>query len=150
MVFGVYLFNDFFNNAIAINDEANPVGAHVFAAVHAFFNPGAIGLVRAFVFIGQQVERQAVLIGEFVVRLYAVGTYAYHHVASGLEGTVIIAQVACLGGTTRSVVFGVEIKRYFFAFELIKADGLAFLIGSAKVWGFIAHLGSAHKLFIWV
>lgn len=146
MIFGVYLFYYLFDIALFVNQKGYSVGTHVLAAVHAFFNPGAIGFMDAFAFVGNQVKRQTVFVGKFIVRLYAVAAYTNYFNALCLEAHFIVAKVTGLGGTTGSIVLWVKVQRYFFALKLIEADGFALLVEATEGWCLLANLWSAHSI----
>src|ERR1700731_3163874 len=63
-------------HAILVDQEGAAVDAHVFAAIHALFDPDAVALGYLAVRVGSEDEGQRVLLLELVVRGDRVARYA--------------------------------------------------------------------------
>src|SRR3546814_15872258 len=62
--------------SVGTDQEGCTIDAHVFAAVHAFFDPGAVGLADRAVLVRREREGTIVLLLEPVVSFHAVARYA--------------------------------------------------------------------------
>ena len=82
MVFGLdFLWtDDALHNAFFVNDEGRAEGTHVFTAIHALLAPYTKLFDQLLVCVGNQGEGEGVLLDEFLVRLFAIYTDAYHFV----------------------------------------------------------------------
>ncbi len=72
------LGKDLADHAPGIDDEGGSLNAHVFLAVHALLFPDAESRTDLFLGIGQERERQPMLLDELAVGLDAIGTDTDH------------------------------------------------------------------------
>lgn len=61
------------------------------------------------------------------MRVGTVDTHAYHLIAGIEQVLIIVAQIACLGGASRSRVFGIEVKGYVASGIVAAPDDVAVL-----------------------
>src|SRR5581483_7459298 len=106
-------------HALGVEQEGAAVDAHVLAAVHALFDPGAEGLAQLAVLVGQQGVGEAELGAEVVVRLHAVLGHA-DDVGAGL-GELLVQRGEFLPfeGAARGVVLGIEVHHQFLALVVL-------------------------------
>ena len=83
MVLGVHFAYDFLDAAFLVDFEGNTVCTHVFASVHALYDPGSLGFVDRMVLVGKQVKGQFVFVDKLLVRGRTVGADSQNAV-SGL------------------------------------------------------------------
>lgn len=142
--------------SFGVYDESCALGAHVFFAIHAFFDPDAIGFDDGAGFVAEEREGEGMLGREFRVALRRIDTDAENHGVFREDFGVPVADAAGLDGAAGSVVLGVKIEDDFFAAKAGEADGLAFSEDSAdggggEIGGGIAglefgfHTGNKHS-----
>lgn len=123
------------NQAVRVDDECRAFSAHVFFAIHAFFNPDAVGLDDGAGLVAEKRKGQLVLRDELRVARGRVDAHAINQRTLGEDGSVVVAHAASLRGASGRVVFRVEIEDYAFAAKAGEADGLAFSVVSADCGG---------------
>ena len=95
--------------ALRVDHERRAFDAHVGLAVHLALAPDAVALRHLVVRVGQQRERQAVLLLELHVRRLVVGADPEHDRPALTEGVVAIADPTGLRRASRRVVLGIEV-----------------------------------------
>ena len=85
MAVGIDLFENVLNFALGANDERGPRDAPDLLAVHVFLFHHAEGFGDFLVGVGQQSEREVVLLGKTLLRLGRVGGDAKQHGAGFLN-----------------------------------------------------------------
>src|SRR3972149_1573878 len=93
-----------------IDDEGRPLDAPVGAPELLLLLPHAVGFGHSVVRVGQQDERQIVLLRELRVRGRTVGAEADDYRVPLGVGGVVVAEAARLRGAARGVVFGIEVE----------------------------------------
>ena len=92
-------------------------------AVHLFQLDHVELPANRFVAIGDQLEREALLGLEVLVRLEAIPRDAEDDRVGGLELADLVAEVAALGGAARGAVLGIEIDHYLLATVVAETKG---------------------------
>ena len=110
-----HLAPDLADRPIRLDQEGRPLDAHVFASIHALFDPDAISFQRRFFLVGRQVHLKVMLGLEFVVALGAVGRHADQDDASGIELGLEPGKVDGFGRAAAGVVLGIEEEHHRFA-----------------------------------
>src|SRR5579883_2595963 len=126
--------------AVLVDQKGGAIDTHVFAAVQALLDPGAIFGADLSVLVGNQREVKLVLRLELVVTRYAVLADADNLRLEFLEGSRRIAKAAGFGRASRRVVLGIEIEDDWFAAELGKRELAATVGRCGEVRGFLAFI----------
>ena len=128
-------------SSLFINQEGVSHHPHVFAS-HELLQP--IALVEAGdgtgLRIGEQGERELVLVDEFVVGGRSVLADAQNADVVVFQLLPAIAKVAGLLGAAWGVVLGIEVQNNFLPAQGSQAEGIAVLIGKGEVGGGVADL----------
>ena len=138
--------------AIGSDDESGSLGAHVFFAIHAFFDPHAIGLNNPAGLVAQERKGKLVLCDEIRMGGRGVDAHAVDERPLGKDGVDAVAHAASLRRAPGCVVLRVEIKHDGFAAKLRESDGMGLHEGAAhgvgcEIWCSIAGLqGVFHGL----
>jgi len=122
------LGNHLLQNTVFVNHKRGSVGAVVLSAHELLQSPNAIRVVDAQLLIAEQVEFQAKLVDELVVRLCWVLADAQDLIAFFRQRIEVVVQVARLRSASRGVVLGVEIQDQLGAFELLQRPNVAVLV----------------------
>lgn len=85
MISDLHLFDDLLYPALFVNDKSSAHHAHVFTPTHFLELPNTIGIHDFLVGIGEQLERQVLLLREFTMRSLRIGTDTQHDIAFGLQ-----------------------------------------------------------------
>src|SRR4029079_5309599 len=101
---------DLLDHAVGPDDDGRPLDAHVLLAGEALLHPEAVALRQLVAGIGQEREREAVLLPEPRVRLLAVGADPEHQGARFPEGVPGVADPTCLLRAAGRVVALVEVQ----------------------------------------
>src|SRR6516164_6103362 len=88
---------------------SRPISAHVFLAIHAFFDPHAIRIYQRFIRVAEEGEGQAVIGNEFAVALHAIDAYA-EELCFRLDLAPGITEITGLFRTAGCFILGVKIK----------------------------------------
>lgn len=132
MVLRLWLENGVRNDPLLINQKRSPVGAVVLLAHELLQAPDPKRFVHRQIFIRQQLNRQAVLFGEFDVARHRIWADAQDGNASSFEGREVVTEVAGLGGAAGGHVFRVEIQGELAAGVVGEAADAAVLDGAAE------------------
>ena len=116
-----------------VDQHARALVAEVGAAVAVLLDPGAVLLGDLAALVGQQREREPVLVGELAQVLDRVGRDAQHDRVGGLVVGRVVARAARLGGAPRGVRLGVEVDEPPLAVEVGQADVVAVLVVEREV-----------------
>src|SRR5277367_6325393 len=130
----------------SVDQKGGAFDAHVFAPIHALFDPGAILLADSAVDIGGEDERQTMLLLELVVRGNRILGDADDDGAGPAVVRERITKAAGLGGAARGVVLWVEIKNHLFAAELDETDATVAVGRQGEIGGPFAELDT-HDAF---
>jgi len=101
-------FKHIHNHPFGINQESGSLHPEILTPVHFLQFPHVIQFAHLMVNIGQQAERQRVLLLEFCVRVRVVRADAQNGNARFFIRAVIIPEVARLLGTAGSIIFGIK------------------------------------------
>ena len=125
---------------VRTDEEGRADDPHELPAVEALLSPRAELLRDGVIRIDEQRERELVLRGELLVALLVVGGDPQHHRAALLEGGVLVAEVARLGGAARRVVLRVEVDDDVLPLEVAQLHGAAALVLQRERWSLLACL----------
>src|SRR5260370_13651807 len=128
------------HDAGCVDQKGAALDAHIFAAIHAFFDPGAVLLAHIGLGVGSEEEGQVVLLLELVVRCNRIFRYPDHHRIGPAVIRQRIAESAGLGGAAGGVILRVEIEHHFLALQLRQGDAAVAVGGQGKIGGFVANL----------
>jgi len=95
---------------VAGNDEGRPAHTALYDSVHQTRLPHSKQPAHIPILIGEQFDRQTVLIAKIGVSHAIVRTYAGHDAFFLLEIGIVITEVNCLTSTAGGVVTGVEVQ----------------------------------------
>jgi len=112
VIFGIYLCDDMLDNALLIDQEGGPAGAHILFAHELLKSPHLVVVHDLLIGVSHQREIQLELILEFLMAFFVIHAYAYDRDTAGGQRLCIISQVAGLCRTARRIVLGVKVKRY--------------------------------------
>jgi hypothetical protein len=96
--------------------------------------------------IGEEGEREAVLLPELDVGGLRVGADSEDGRAALLDLAVDVPQATCLRGTARSVVLGIEVEDDGAAAEIGQAHALAAVAGELEVGRLLSFLDHEREL----
>lgn len=134
MAFDFDLGVDLYDLALFVDDERRALNAHVFAAVHGFLLPRAVGLGDLVIFIANESEGQFELALEFVVRLHAVGADTKDDSVLSAEGLVGVAELTGFRRAARRIVFGIEIQHDVLAAKILQPNGAVTVGWRGEIW----------------
>src|SRR5438876_8520292 len=103
------LVPDFAYDALFINEEGFTFDAHILFAIHVLLTVDSVELGDDLVSIGKQRERQAIFVGELLVRSYIVGTDAQDDDPLFLHDMVRIAERARFLCAAWGIIFWIEV-----------------------------------------
>lgn len=106
-----------------------------------------IGLGHRAPDVGEQGERQAMLLGEGGMGGGVVHAHPHHLGAQGLELDPIVAELAGLLGAARGVVLGIEVQHHPVPAQALQGHRLAGGIGQGEVGRHLAALGRTGRFF---
>ena len=87
---------DTLNNAVFIDDESSAESTHIGASIHLLLTVHTECLNQFQVSIGNERERQFVLLNELLVRFLVLYAGSDDRVTLGFQVLVVVTQVACL------------------------------------------------------
>ena len=140
MVLGVHFADGINNHTLLVDDIRCAQCALGLAAVHLLHAPGLISLENCEVGVGNEGERQLILLLETLVRGSRVAAHAHHGLPECEETLVIVPQVAGLGSAARCAVLGVEIKHQLLAGKIRQANLVPVLVIALKPRGLCSNL----------
>lgn len=142
MVLGLHFLraDDALYNTLFVDDEGSTEGTHVLAPIQAFLTPHTKLIDQLLVCVGNQREGEGILFDKLLMRLFAIYADAYHFVAGPVQGVVVVAQVAGLGGTSRCTVLRIEVEHQLLSFIIAQADFFAFLVNTQYFGGFVSYV----------
>ena len=123
--------------SVRTDQKRRPLDAAHLAPVHILHFDHVELLAQLLIGIRNELEGKAHLGLEILVRLQAVARHSCDDCAGFDELLVQIAELAALGGTSRSVVLGVEIQHNRMAAMIRELEGAAGR-GDGKIGDFIA------------
>ena len=138
MIRHVYFIEDLYDLAFFIDQESLTGGAHIFLAVHRFFDPNAVFFDNGFVSVSDQSVWQFEFRYELLMRLFAIDRNADNLDIFLVKLIARIPERTCLFRSARRRVFGIEPEHDTFAFEILEAHGIAVLVVGSKIRSFIA------------
>jgi hypothetical protein len=125
-LFGVarhlYLPPDLADHALAVDQKGAALDAHIFPAIHALLDPGAVGLADLALLVGGERKIERVLFLELVVLFDRVPRDADD---LGLDLGEIgqrVAEGAGLGRAARRVVLWIKVEHHGLALEIVQGD----------------------------
>ena len=119
--------------AVGADQEGGALDADAGFAVHVLFFEHTISLRELLVGVGQQRERQVILVFELLLPFRAVGRDAQDDGAGVLDFAVCVAEPARFNRSTGSVGLGEEVEDDVPAAVIFKGDALAVLVGQRKI-----------------
>src|SRR5690606_8739172 len=102
--------------------------------------PYIVFLMDGFIFVSNKYKRQILLLSEFLMRRFAVGTNSYNFISCLLKLVIIISQITSLGRTSGCIIFWIKIYYYFFPPKIRQLNNLSILIFSFEVRCLISNL----------
>ena len=118
--------------AVSVDHEGRALDAHVRVAGVVLLDPDAVVLGRPVIGVGEQRERQVVLLLELDVRALVVRADAEHDCAARLELAPGIADPAGLSRAAGRVVLRIEVEDDRLAAEIGQLDALAGIARGAR------------------
>src|SRR5262249_8458095 len=134
------LVPDVADDALLVDQEGGPLDAHIFAAIHALLDPGAVGLADLAVLVGGKGEGELVLLLELVVAGDAVAAEADHHGVALAEAREAVAEAAGLRRAAGGVVLRIEVEDDLLPLQLRQADLAVAVGGQSEIRGLVAGL----------
>lgn len=113
---------DVLDDALLVDDESGANRAHRLLAIHVFLAPCAHRLQQRVVNIGNQGERQFVLLLELLVRRSRVFAHTNHLIASPLQFLIVVSQTASLSRASARVVLRIEVQHQLPALVVTQTD----------------------------
>src|SRR5262249_32889182 len=107
-----HLAPDGANDALFIDEEGSAIDTHVFAPVHALFDPGAVGLADLALEVGGEREGESVLRFELVMGGDAVARDADHGYAGLGKVGHTVPEGARLDGAAGRQILWIEIENH--------------------------------------
>ena len=108
---GLYFGEYFGHDSIFVDDERGSFDAHIFFAVHGFFDPDATGFGECVICICKQIKGEGKLVGKLAVRFYAVGRDT-NDLCVG-DGGELFLESTGFDGAAACVIFGIKIDDCF-------------------------------------
>lgn len=105
------------NLSAFVDQEGRAFDAHIFPAIHAFFNPDAVSLARLSFLVGYQREIQVIFLLEFIVLLDAVFRQAEDKGVPGAEFFQMIPESAGFLCAAGRVVLWIKIEDNLLSFN---------------------------------
>ena len=145
MLLGVDLLarEDLFDDAVLVDDEGRANGAHRLLSVHRLLTPSPHFFQEFLVHIGNQGERQSMLLLELLVRGGRVLAHANHLIASTLQLTIPVAQTASLSRTATRIVLRIEIEHEFAALVIAQKNVFSVLVLAQNLRCFVSNLNNS-------
>ena len=140
MVLGIHIVDDTGEDTLLIEYEGFAQRTVAETSAELFLAPCAERLNHFGRGIGQQWERQLVVLCKTLVRFGRVFAYAVYLIAGGLESMVVVTQIACFGSATGVTVFRLEIEFGFLSEKAVLRNGFAILIHHLKRWHTVSNL----------
>ena len=137
MAIGLYLFEDMLDFTAPSDNERGAGDAHDLLAVHVLFLQNAKGLRDLPVNVGEQGERQTLLIGKFSLPIGGVGGDAKQHGAGLLNLFIGVAEPASFYGSTRGAGAGKKEQDHGFSAQIFQGERFSVLVRQSEVGGFI-------------
>ena len=131
------LFENVLDLSVWTDEERGPGDAHHLLAVHVLLDQHTVSDGYLFLGIGQQGERQALLVGEFFLRRRGIRGDAKQHGACLLNLFICVAEPASFYRSTGRVRPGIEKKNHGFAAQVFESYFFAVLVRQSEVRGFI-------------
>ena len=110
MALGLHAAKDLCDASIGRDDERRSEDAHVLAPEQRLLSPDPVALGDGVIRVGNERERQIVLLLELLVRLDRIGADAEDGRIESLELREGVAKLARLYSSTRRVVFRIEVQ----------------------------------------
>lgn len=112
-------------HTVPVDQEGAAVHAQVFLAVELLQLDHVEQLAERLVLVADQLEGEALLGLEVLVRLEPVARDAEHHRVGRREGVELVTKALALGGAAGRAVLGVEVQHHLATLERRQRDGLA-------------------------
>jgi len=137
VAFGLYFVEDVLDFAVRTDNKSGPHHAHHFLSVHVLFLVHVKGPANFLIGIGQQRERQFVLLLKFLLRAWSIRRDAQQHGAGILHLSIGVAELAGLDGAAGSIGSRIKIEHDVFSAKILERNFFTILVGQSKVRGFI-------------
>ena len=128
MAVRLHFAEDLLDLSVFRDQERAALHPHVRAAVHAFFDPGAVSFGDFVIDVGEQRKRQLEFVFELGQRSGLVGRYAENLRAGGGELFGALTEPLRFLVSSRCVGLGEEIEDDAFALERGEVEGLTLVV----------------------